>query len=148
MVSGDVILCWSLCLFAWLSLTVWVTLPTPSSSSVQRPSIQFYTRPHLSVNLSVPFFPRDIPLGAAHLTAPIGSWCSPSSNTAVIRDFPLLLSWAAVLVPTSCLHLSGFTPLFWWSTSSDMFLTKRALEAISWYLCSLKKCLLFCSLGW
>lgn len=40
----------------WLSLTIWVTLPTPPSSSVQKPSIQFYTRPHLSVNLSVPFF--------------------------------------------------------------------------------------------
>ena len=33
-----------------------MTLPTPSSRSVQRLSIQFYTRPHLPVSLSVPFF--------------------------------------------------------------------------------------------
>ena len=45
----------------WPSLTVWVTLPTTPSSSVQKPSIQFYTLPHLSINLSVLFFFKSCP---------------------------------------------------------------------------------------
>ena len=84
-VSQDVILPWPLLPLAWRSLNVCMTLPTPSSSSVQRPSIQFYTRPHLSVILSIPFFPGDIPPGVIHPPGPSDPGAFQAYSTAVTR---------------------------------------------------------------
>lgn len=64
-----------------LAFSVWVTLPTPHtpSSSVQKLSIQFYTRPHPSVNLPILFFfSRDIPPRATHNYSSTQSPCCPS----------------------------------------------------------------------
>ena len=82
-VSQGAILSWPLPPLPWLSLNVWVPLSAPPRSSVQRPSMQFYTRPHLSVNLSVPFLPGDV-----RPPAPSDPVAPQAYNPAVTRDVP------------------------------------------------------------
>lgn len=121
----------------WLSLTIWVTLPTPPSSSVQKPSIQFYTRPHLSVNLSVPFFSWAIPPGPTHPTAQPGLNAAHASDPAFNGSpypHPLLLEQEPLsqVLSSSFLHCSF-----------DMFLSKGPLKAKFWYLTSLIRSLYY-----
>lgn len=82
-----------------LAFSVWVTLPTPHtpSSSVQKLSIQFYTRPHPSVNLPILFFFQETSLLELPITtAPPNLHAAQASSTAVGGLSPLLPSWAGV----------------------------------------------------
>lgn len=92
-----------------LDFLVWVTLPTPHtpSSFVQKLSIQFYTRPHPSVNLSVLFFfSRDIPPRATHNYCSTRSPCCPSLQHSCWWALPS----PAVLGPSAYLGLRIIVP--------------------------------------
>lgn len=117
-----------------LAFLVWVTLLTPHtpSSSVQKLSIQFYTRPHPSVNLSVLFFSRDIPPRATRNYCSTRSPCCPSLQHSCRWALPS----PAVLGRSASpgLHVIGSQHLFF-----EMVLSEGSLKAKFWHLTYLTK---------
>ena len=81
-------------------------------------------------------------------SSPIWSPCSLGLQHSCPQGLPFAPTCAWAPLPwISCLHLSWFTTLFWWSIPFDMFLRKSAhFWHLIWHPLK-KKCLLFPSLG-